>query len=192
MLTIDLATKQGRSTCALDTFLYNNNRYIFLGDEINDKVAAEICMALMSLEKLDSSKTITLFINSPGGSVTAGLAIYDCMQRLKAKVDTVCQGNAASMAAIILAGATGTRYITPNSRVLIHEPYTMGAKQAHAIDIQIAAKNMQRCKDILNGILAKHTGKSVADIENDCNREKDYIMYADEAVAYGLVDQILE
>jgi len=166
-----------------------NDRIIFLGTEIDDHVANLLIAQLIHLESADPEKDINLYINSPGGSVTAGLAIYDTMQFIKSDVSTICVGQCASMAAVLLAaGAAGKRYALPHSRVLIHQPW--GGTQGQVTDIEIQAKEMLRMRDQLDGILAKHTGQSIKTIHVDT--ERDNIMIAAEAAAYGLVDSVLE
>ncbi len=164
-------------------------RIIFLGGAVNDEVANLIIAQLLFLEAEDPNRDITLYINSPGGVVTAGLAIYDTMQYIKADVSTLCLGQAASMGALLLAaGAPGKRYVLPNSRILIHQP--MGGFQGQATDIDIHAKEILKLRQRLNEILAKHTGQSLKKIQADT--ERDYFMGSKEALEYGLVDEILE
>ncbi len=166
-----------------------NDRIVFLGTEIDDHVANLLIAQLIHLESADPEKDINLYINSPGGSVTAGLAIYDTMQFIKSDVSTICVGQCASMAAVLLAaGAPGKRYALPHSRVLIHQPW--GGTQGQVTDIEIQAKEMLRMRDQLDGILAKHTGQSIETIHADT--ERDNIMIAAEAADYGLVDSVLE
>ncbi len=164
-------------------------RIIFLGGAVNDEVANLIIAQLLFLEAEDPNRDITLYINSPGGVVTAGLAIYDTMQYIKADVSTLCLGQAASMGALLLAaGAPGKRYVLPNSRILIHQP--MGGFQGQATDIDIHAREILKLRQRLNEILAKHTGQSLEKIQADT--ERDYFMGSQEALDYGLVDDILE
>ncbi len=164
-------------------------RIIFLGGAINDEIANLVIAQLLFLEAEDPNRDITLYINSPGGVVTAGLAIYDTMQYIKADVSTLCLGQAASMGALLLAaGAPGKRYCLPNSRVLIHQP--MGGFQGQATDIDIHAKEILKLRKRLNEILAKHTGQPIEKIQADT--ERDYFMGSHEAKDYGLVDEILE
>ncbi|HCF04929.1 MAG: ATP-dependent Clp protease proteolytic subunit [Desulfomicrobiaceae bacterium] len=164
------------------------DRIILLGTPIDDHVANLVCAQLLFLESEQPDKQINLYINSPGGSVTAGLAIYDTMQYISAPVATLCIGQAASMAAVLLAaGAPGMRYCLPNSRVLIHQP--MGGFQGQATDIDIQAREIIRLRARLNAILAQHTGQNVERVEQDT--ERDYFMTAEEAKAYGVVDQVL-
>jgi len=164
-----------------------NERVIFLGHEVTDDLANLIIAQLLHLESADPDKDINLYINSPGGSVTAGMAIYDTMQYIKCDVSTICVGQCASMAAVLLtAGAAGKRYALPNSRVLIHQPW--GGTQGQVTDIEIQAKEMLRMRDSLDKILAHHTGQTVKKIHVDT--ERDNIMTAVEAKEYGLVDDV--
>ena len=165
-----------------------NDRVIFLGTDINEHVSSLVIAQLLHLESVDPEKDISLYINSPGGSVTDGLAIYDTMQFIKPDVSTICLGQCASMAAVLLAsGAPGKRYALPHSRVLIHQPW--GGAQGQASDIAIQAQEILRLREQLNEILAKHTGQTVETIHRDTDR--DNIMMPDAAVAYGLVDSII-
>jgi ATP-dependent Clp protease, protease subunit len=164
-----------------------NERVVFLGHEIGDEIANLVIAQLLHLESDDQNKDINLYINSPGGLVTAGLAIYDTMQYIKCDVATICIGQCASMAAVLLAGgAAGKRFALPNSRVLIHQP--LGGIQGQVADIEIGAREMLRTRRQLDEILAKHTGQTVDTIHNDTDR--DNIMTADEAMKYGLVDHV--
>ncbi len=164
-------------------------RIIFLGGAVNDEVANLIIAQLLFLEAEDPNRDITLYINSPGGIVTAGLAIYDTIQYIKADVSTLCLGQAASMGALLLAaGAPGKRFTLPNSRILIHQP--MGGFQGQATDIDIHAREILKLRQRLNEILAKHTGQSLEKIQTDT--ERDYFMGSQEALDYGLVDEIIE
>lgn len=164
-------------------------RIIFIGTPIDDDVANLIIAQLLFLDGEEPGKEISIYVNSPGGVVSAGLAIYDTMQYIKSPCTTICVGQAASMAAVLLgAGAKGKRYTLPNSRVLIHQP--MGGAQGQASDIDIQAKEILKLRERLNKILAKHTGQSLKKIEKDTDR--DYYMSAEEAKAYGIVDQIIE
>lgn len=163
-------------------------RIVFLGTPIDDTVANLIVAQLLLLEGEDPEKDIRLYINSPGGSVTAGMAIYDTMQHIRSEVSTICLGQAASMGAFLLsAGTKGKRLALPHSRVLIHQP--LGGAQGQATDIEIAAREILRMKRELNELLASHTGQSVKQIEKDTDR--DNIMTAQEAKAYGLVDEVI-
>ena len=166
-----------------------NDRVVFLGTEIDDHIANLLIAQLIHLESADPEKEINLYINSPGGSVTSGLAIYDTMQFIKPPVSTICIGQCASMAAVLLAaGAPGKRFALPHSRVLIHQPW--GGTQGQVTDIEIQAKEMLRMRAQLDGILAHHSGQTCEKIHLDT--ERDNIMMADEAMAYGLVDSVLE
>ncbi|MBQ4468691.1 MAG: ATP-dependent Clp endopeptidase proteolytic subunit ClpP [Synergistaceae bacterium] len=165
------------------------DRIIFLGSEIVDDVANSIVAQLLFLESEDPDKDINIYINSPGGSVTAGLAIYDTMQYIKPNVSTICVGLAASMAAILLAGGTkGKRLALPNAEVMIHQP--LGGARGQASDIEIQAKNILKTKERMNKILAAHTGQNIKTIAKDTDR--DNYMTADEALKYGLIDRIIE
>jgi ATP-dependent Clp protease protease subunit len=164
-------------------------RIIFLGTEVSDPVANLITAQLLFLESEDAEKDIFLYINSPGGSVTAGLAIYDTMQYIKPAVATVCLGQAASMGAVLLAGgAAGKRSALPHSRIMIHQP--LGGFQGQASDVEIQAREMLRVKHELNRILSRHTGKDIKQIEKDSDR--DFFMTGDQAREYGLIDDLLE
>ncbi len=164
-------------------------RIIFLGGPITDQLANAIIAQLLFLDSQDPKKDIQIYINSPGGVVTAGLAIYDTMQYVKADVSTICIGMAASMGAVLLAaGEKGKRYILPNSEVLLHQ--VMGGAEGQAVDIDIAARQIIKIKDRLNQILAKHTGQDIKRLERDTDR--DFFMSAEEAKAYGVVDKILK
>jgi ATP-dependent Clp protease protease subunit len=165
------------------------DRIVFLGDMVNDAVANNVIAQLLFLDSQDKGKDIKLYINSPGGSVTAGLAIYDTMQYIKSDVSTICVGMAASMAATLLAAGTkGKRFLLPNSEVMIHQ--VMGGAEGQAVDIKIRAEHILRIKDRLNNILSKHTGQPLAKIEKDTDR--DYFMTAEEALNYGIVDKIIK
>ncbi len=164
------------------------DRIVLLGTPIDDHVANSICAQLLFLESENPDKQINMYINSPGGSVTAGMAIYDTMQYISAPVATLCIGQAASMGAVLLAaGQKGMRYTLPHSRIMIHQP--MGGFQGQATDIAIQAKEIIRLRGELNGILAHHTGQTLEKVEQDT--ERDYFMSGDEACAYGLIDQVL-
>lgn len=163
-------------------------RIIFLGTEINDTVANLVIAQLLFLQSEDPEKDVSLYINSPGGVVTAGLAIYDTMQFLKCDITTYCVGQAASMGAVLLAaGASGKRYALPNARIMIHQP--LGGAQGQASDIHIQAQEILRIKQILNGILAKHSGRNIDDLEKDTDR--DNFMSAIQAAEYGLIDEVV-
>ena len=163
-------------------------RIVFIGSEITDDLANLVVAQLLFLQSEDATKDVSVYINSPGGSVTAGLAIYDTMQFLKCDVVTYCVGQAASMGAVLLtAGAKGKRHALPGARIMVHQPW--GGAQGTASDIHIQAQEILRLKEYLNGILAKHTGKPVKEIAKDTDR--DFFMSAEEAVKYGLVDDVL-
>lgn len=165
------------------------DRIIFLGTPIDDDVANSVIAQFLFLESQDKTKDIKLYINSPGGSVTAGLAIYDTMQYIGPDVSTICLGMAASMGAVIFAaGAKGKRFVLPNSEVMIHQ--VLGGAEGQASDIKIRAERILKMKEQLNSILAKHTGQPIEKIERDTDR--DYFMMAQDAVAYGLADKIIE
>jgi ATP-dependent Clp protease protease subunit len=165
------------------------DRIVFLGRGIDDMVANIVVAQLLYLEAEDSEKDIIVYMNSPGGSVTAGLAIYDAMQYVRCPVQTVCVGQCASMAAVLLcAGAAGKRQILPHSRVMIHQPH--GGAGGTSADIEIQAREIVKLKGRLNEIIAKHTGKPLSEVVRDTDR--DYFMSAQEAIAYGLVDKIIE
>ena len=164
-------------------------RIIFLGSPVNDAVANTVIAQLLFLASEDAKKDIKLYINSPGGSVTAGLAIYDTMQYIKPDVSTICIGIAASMSAVLLAaGAKGKRLALPNSEVMLHQ--VMGGAEGQATDIKIRAEHILKIKDKLNEILAKHTNQPIAKIEKETDR--DFFLSADEAQKYGLVDKIIK
>ncbi len=165
------------------------DRIIFLGTPVDDTVSNIIIAQLLFLQMSDAKKDVHLYINSPGGSVTAGLAIYDTMQYLTCDVNTYCVGQAASMGAVLLAAGTkGKRYALPNARIMIHQPW--GGVQGQASDISIQAKEILRLKDRLNAILAKHCGRSLDEIDKDTDRDR--FMSSDEAKAYGLVDHVVQ
>lgn len=164
------------------------DRIIFIGSAIDNEIANVIVAQLLFLESEDPEKDISFYVNSPGGVVTAGLAIYDTMQYIKPDVATVCIGQAASMGALLLtAGAKGKRFTLPNSRILIHQP--LGGAQGQATDIQIQANEILRMKDTLNGILSFHTGQDINKISKDTDR--DYFMSAEESLKYGIVDKVV-
>ena len=163
-------------------------RIIFLGTEIDDEVANSVVAQLLLLDSENPEKDIMLYINSPGGSVTAGFAIYDTMQHIRADVSTICLGEAASMGAFLLsAGAKGKRMALPSARIMIHQP--LGGAKGQATDIELEAKEILRIKKSLNSILASNTGQPLKKIEKDTDR--DYIMTADEAVEYGMIDKVI-
>ena len=164
------------------------DRIVFISGEVNDEMANAICAQLLFLQSQDAKKEISVYVNSPGGSVTAGLAIYDTMQFVKCPVATYCIGQAASMGAVLLtAGAKGRRFALPNARIMIHQPW--GGAEGKASDIEITAKEILRLKEILNGILAKHSGQKMADVIKDTDR--DHFMSAKEAKDWGLIDEVI-
>ncbi len=163
-------------------------RIIFLGSEIDDDVANSVVAQLLLLDSENSEKDIMLYINSPGGVITAGMAIYDTMKLIKAPVSTICLGDAASMGAFLLSGGTkGKRLALPNARIMIHQP--LGGAKGQATDIEIEAKEILRMKAMLNGLLAEHTGQKIEKIAKDT--ERDNFMTAQEALEYGLIDKII-
>ncbi|HYI02613.1 ATP-dependent Clp endopeptidase proteolytic subunit ClpP [Hyalangium sp.] len=164
------------------------DRIIMLGTPINDEVANVIVAQMLFLESEDPDKGINIYINSPGGVVTAGLAIYDTMQYVKCPVSTICVGQAASAAALLLlAGSKGKRYALPNARIMIHQP--LGGAQGQATDIEIQAKEILRLKAYLNGLMVKHTGHTIERIEKDT--ERDYFLSAEDARQYGIIDEVV-
>ncbi len=164
-------------------------RIIFLGEPIDDAVVNTVIAQLLFLDAENSKEDIKIYINSPGGSVTSAMALYDTMQHVKADVSTICIGQAASAAAVLLScGAKGKRFSLPNSRVLIHQ--VMGGAEGQQKDVEIQAQEMKRIKNQVNAILAKHTGQAVSKIEKDTDR--DYFMTADEAKKYGIIDKIIQ
>ena len=165
------------------------DRIIFLGEEVNDVTASLVVAQILFLESEDPTKDINLYINSPGGSVVAGMAIYDTMQYVKCDVSTICMGMAASMAAFLLAGGTkGKRYALPNAEIMIHQP--SGGAQGQATEIRIAAEQILKTKEKLNKILAENTNQPIEVIERDT--ERDNYMSAEEALAYGIIDKVIE
>jgi len=164
------------------------DRIIFLGTAMNDEIANLLIAQLLFLESEDPDKDINFYINSPGGLVTAGMAVYDTMQYIKPDITTVCIGQAASMGAVLLtAGTGGKRYSLPSSRILIHQP--MGGFQGQASDIEIQAREILRMKDTLNQLLVKHTGQELSQIQNDTDR--DFFMSGEEAKTYGIIDHVI-
>ena len=165
------------------------DRIVFIGTPIDDMIANLVIAQMIFLEGEDPDRDINLYIHSPGGLVTAGLAIYDTMQFVKPDVATLCMGQAASMGAVLLAaGAKGKRSVLPNSRIMVHQP--LGGTQGQTTDIEIYTREMVKMRDQLNGILAKHTGRPLEQIDKDTDRN--YFMSAEEAKAYGIVDEIIE
>jgi ATP-dependent Clp protease protease subunit len=164
------------------------DRIIMLGTPINDDVANIIIAQMLFLESEDPDKGINIYINSPGGSVTAGLGIYDTMQYVKCPVSTICVGQAASMGALLLlAGTKGKRYALPNARIMIHQP--LGGAQGQATDIDIQAKEILRLRSYINGLIVKHTGHNIERVEKDT--ERDYFMSAEDARQYGIIDEVV-
>ncbi|MBZ5639833.1 MAG: ATP-dependent Clp endopeptidase proteolytic subunit ClpP [Acidobacteriia bacterium] len=180
-------TSRGERAYDIYSRLLKDN-IVFLGMPIDDMVSSLVIAQLLFLEAEDPDKDISVYINSPGGSITAGLAIYDTMQFVKPDISTICIGQASSMGAVLLAAGTpGKRFALPNSRVMIHQPW--GGFQGQASDIDIQAREILKMRERLNQILADHTGRSLDKIANDTDR--DYIMSAEEALAYGLIDQVI-
>jgi ATP-dependent Clp protease protease subunit len=164
------------------------DRIVFLGSEVNDDVANLITAQFLFLESEDPEKEINFYINSPGGSVTAGMAIYDTMQFIRPPVSTLCLGQAASMGAVLLAaGEKGRRYALPHSRILIHQP--LGGARGQAVDIDIQAREILHAREEINSILARHTGQNLKKIEKDSDR--DFFMSSGQAVEYGLIDEVI-
>lgn len=181
-------TSRGERAYDIYSRLLKDN-VIFLGQAVDDNIANLVIAQLLFLEAENPEKDISIYINSPGGSITAGMAIYDTMQYVKPDITTICIGQAASMAAVLLAaGAKGKRFALPNSRVLIHQPLMYGLG-GQAVEIDIHAKDIMRMKRRLNEILSNHTGQTVDKIDRDTDR--DYILQAAEAVEYGLIDQVI-
>ena len=182
--------KEGQIERAYDIYSrLLKDRIIFLGEPIDNHTANIVIAQLLFLDAEDNSKDIKFYINSPGGSVSAGLAIYDTMQYIKAPVSTICVGMAASMASVLLAaGAPGKRFVLPNSEVMIHQ--VMGGTEGQASDVKIHAEHILKTKDKMNKILAAHTGQKIATVEKDSDR--DYYMSAEEAKSYGIVDKIIK
>lgn len=183
------ANKKDTGIKIQDSFL--KERKLFLWGEVSDKSARDVTEKLLYLEMVQPGKEITFYINTPGGSITAGMAIYDTMQLISSPIKVVVTGMAASMGSILLCGATqGMRYLYPHSRVLIHQPLISGQMVAVAVDIHIQAQEMERLRDELNTILANSSGQAIEKIEKDTDR--DFYMTADEAIAYGLADAIVD
>lgn len=182
-------TSRGERAYDIYSRLLKDN-IIFIGSAIDDNVANLVTAQMLFLEAEDPEKDISLYINSPGGSITAGMGIYDTMQFIRPDVSTICIGQAASMAALLLAAGTkGKRFSLPRSRVLIHQP-SLGGLSGQATDIDIQAREILRMREITNNILVRHTGQPLDRIQKDV--ERDYIMTADQAKEYGIVDQIIE
>ena len=181
--------QSGRGERAFDIYSrLLRERIIFLGTGIDDAIADAVVAQLLYLEAEDPEKDIQIYVNSPGGSVTAGLAIYDTMQQVSPDVVTICYGLAASMGAFLLSGGTkGKRLALPSARIMIHQP--LGGAQGQAVDIEIQAKEILYLKETLNGLMASHTGQDLAKIAEDTDR--DYFLSPDEAVAYGLIDRVV-
>ena len=191
MLVPMVIEQTGRGERAYDIYsrLLRDN-IIFIGTPIDDNVANLIIAQLLFLAAEDPEKDIQLYINSPGGSITAGMAIYDTMQYIKPDVMTICIGQAASMAAVLLcAGAPKKRFALPNSRILIHQPHIMGGLSGQATDIDIHAREILRMRELLNQIMAKHTGQRLEKVEKDV--ERDFIMNAEQSKEYGILDDII-
>ncbi|HHZ03918.1 MAG TPA: ATP-dependent Clp endopeptidase proteolytic subunit ClpP [Acetomicrobium hydrogeniformans] len=190
MLVPIVIEQTGRGERAYDIYSrLLKDRIIFLGDVIEEHLANLVVAQMLFLESEDPDKDINLYINSPGGSVTAGLGIYDTMQYIKCPVSTICVGQAASMAAVLLAaGAKGKRIALPNSRVMLHQP--LGGVQGQATDIEIHAKEIKKIRDRLNEIIAHHTNQDIEKVAKDTDR--DFFMSAEEALAYGIVDKVIE
>jgi len=181
-------TSRGERAYDIYSRLLKDN-IVFIGQPIDDVLANLVIAQLLFLEAEDPDKDISIYINSPGGSITAGLAIYDTMQFIKPDISTFCVGQAASMAAVLLAAGTpGKRFVLPNSRILIHQP--MGGVQGQASEIEIHAREILRMRETLNGILKKHTGQSLEKIQRDTDR--DFIMTAAQSMEYGLVDHVID
>jgi len=182
--------KDGRGERAYDIYSrLLKERIVFLGTSIDDMVANLVIAQLLFLESEDPAKDIYVYVNSPGGLITSGLAIYDTMQYVKPEISTICIGQAASMAAVLLAGgAKGKRYALPHARVLIHQP--LGGAQGQATDIDIQAREILRMRDEITAILTKHTGQDAEKIRQDT--ERDFFMTPDQALKYGIIDQIVE
>ncbi|AFM21390.1 ATP-dependent Clp endopeptidase proteolytic subunit ClpP [Acetomicrobium mobile] len=190
MLVPIVIEQTGRGERAYDIYSrLLKDRIIFLGDVIEDHIANLVVAQMLFLESEDPDKDINLYINSPGGSVTAGLGIYDTMQYIKCPISTICVGQAASMAAVLLAAGTkGKRIALPNSRVMLHQP--LGGVQGQATDIEIHAKEIKKIRDRLNEIIAKHTNQDIEKVARDTDR--DFFMSAEEALSYGIVDKVIE
>ncbi len=190
MIIPTVIEQTGRAERAYDIYSrLLKDRIVILSGEVNDHMASLITAQLLFLEAEDPEADIHMYINSPGGAITAGMAIYDTMNLIKPKVSTICLGMAASMGAFLLAGGEkGMRYALPNSEIMIHQP--LGGAHGQATEIEIAAKHMLRIKERMNKILSQNTGQTIKQVEKDT--ERDNFMFADEAVMYGLIDKILE
>ena len=192
MMLVPMVIEQtGRGERAYDIYsrLLRDN-IIFIGTPIDDNIANLVIAQMLFLEAEDPERDILLYINSPGGSITAGMAIYDTMQFIRPDVSTYCLGQAASMAAVLLAGgAKGKRYSLPNSRVVIHQPWIQGGLGGQATDIDIHARELLRTRERLNEILARHTGQPLKRIQDDT--ERDYIMTAEQSKEYGIIDDVI-
>ncbi len=190
MLVPIVIEQTGRGERAYDIYSrLLKDRIIFLGEVIEEHLANLVVAQMLFLESEDPEKDINLYINSPGGSVTAGLGIYDTMQYIKCPVSTICVGQAASMAAVLLAAGTeGKRIALPNSRIMLHQP--LGGVQGQATDIEIHAKEIRKIRDRLNEIIAKHTNQDIEKVARDTDR--DFFMSAEEALSYGIVDKVIE
>lgn len=189
MLIPMVIEQSGRGERAYDIYSrLLKDRIIFMGDQVVDSMANTIIAQMLFLESEDPDKDINIYINSPGGSVTAGLAIYDTMQYIKPDIATICMGQTTSMAALLLAAGTkGKRYALPHGRVMIHQP--LGGAQGQATDIDIHAREILKIRDELNDILAKHTGQDIKKIRKDT--ERDYFMNSEEARKYGIIDKVI-
>jgi ATP-dependent Clp protease protease subunit len=189
MLIPMVIEQSGRGERAYDIYSrLLKDRIIFIGEQVEDSMSNIIIAQMLFLESEDPDKDINIYINSPGGSVTAGLAIYDTMQYIRPDVATICMGQTTSMAALLLASGTkGKRYALPHSRVMIHQP--LGGAQGQATDIDIHAREILKIRDNLNAILAKHTGQDIARIRKDT--ERDFFMSSEEAKEYGIVDRVI-
>jgi ATP-dependent Clp protease protease subunit len=182
-------TSRGERAYDIYSRLLRDN-IIFIGTPIDDMVANLVIAQMLFLEAEDPEKDVQLYINSPGGSITAGMAIYDTMQFVRPDVQTICIGQAASMAAVLLAaGAAKKRFVLPNSRILIHQPHIMGGLSGQATDIDIHAREILRMREVMNQIMAKHTGQKLDKVEKDV--ERDFIMNAQQSKEYGIVDDII-
>ncbi|HOM98314.1 ATP-dependent Clp endopeptidase proteolytic subunit ClpP [Acetomicrobium sp.] len=190
MLVPIVIEQTGRGERAYDIYSrLLKDRIIFLGEVIEEHLANLVVAQMLFLESEDPEKDINLYINSPGGSVTAGLGIYDTMQYIKCPVSTICVGQAASMAAVLLAAGTeGKRIALPNSRIMLHQP--LGGVQGQATDIEIHAKEIRKIRDRLNEIISKHTNQDIEKVARDTDR--DFFMSAEEALSYGIVDKVIE